>query len=318
MSLSRRRFICISAAAMALPNLSRADQLGELAVWKGNALGASTTLAIAGMTRENAQQIFARVEAELSRLENIFSLYQSDSVLSRLNRDGSVQALPLEFVQLLAQAGSINRATNGAFDPTIQPLWRAFADARGKPDNDAIERIRNNIGWQYLQFDAGKARFTRPDMAMTLNGIAQGFITDEIAKLLRSSGLKDVLVSMGEISAMGGRQPGAGWKIGINQKEDQVAEEFITLRDAAIATSAPLGTTLDDQANVGHIIDPRDATIPKLWQRISVIHKSAAIADGLSTAFAVMGKDEITTAIKHFIGTRVIAIDSNGRRFNLS
>ena len=121
-----------------------------------------------------------------------------------------------------------------------------------------------------------------------------------------------------KILVTGGLEPGEGWKIGINQREDQVPEEFITLRDAAIATSAPLGTTLDDKANVGHIIDPRSATIPGLWKRISVIHKSAAIADGLSTAFAVMGKDEITAAIKHFTGARVIAIDSKGQRLSLS
>ena len=89
------------------------------------------------------------------------------------------------------------------------------------------------------------------------------------------------------------------------------------MSDKAIATSAPLGTTLDDKATIGHIIDPRDATVPNLWKRISVVHNSATIADGLSTAFVVMRRDEIIGAIKHYSGTKLIAIDRDDQRFTV-
>jgi thiamine biosynthesis lipoprotein len=320
MKLSRRRFIFISAAAMTVavpPVFGEANSGDKLVTWKGNALGASAMLAISGLSKTEAKAHIVKVQDEITRLEEIFSLYRPQSVLSRLNRHGKAESAPFEFAQLLAQVGIIHNATFGAFDPTIQPLWLAYADAKGAPDLNTIEHYKKTIGWQHVNFDTDKVTFTRPDMAITLNGIAQGYITDRIADLLKSSGLKNVVVSMGEIAAIGERAPGVAWKIGIGEKQDGIAEEFLALSNASLATSASLGTVLNEKSNIGHIIDPRNLTIPLIWKRISVIHKSAAIADGLSTAFAVMNKDEITAAISKFSDTKLIAIDHNGQRFTV-
>ena len=315
MSLSRRRFIFISAAAIAMPKSASSRQ--PLVQWKSNAMGASARLAISGMSKSQAKAHIDNVRSEISRLENIFSLYRDDSILSRLNKDGFYYAPPLEFAQLLAQVATIHKATNGAFDPTIQPLWLAYAKSQGKPDTKTIERDRNQIGWNNVHFDANKIVFKKSQMAITLNGIAQGFITDRIADLLRAGGLKNVVVSVGEIVAMGERAPGEGWKIGISEKEDGAADEYLTLSDTAIATSAPLGTVLDSSSDIGHIIDPKTGTAPNHWKRISIIHPSAAIADGLSTAFATMTRTEIEAAISDFPGARLIAIDKAGLRFSI-
>ena len=321
MSLSRRRFIFISATAVAFPTSATSgdvNSVDELIHWKGSALGAPAMLAFAGLSKPQAAQHVARIKVEISRLEKIFSLYHPNSVLSRLNASGKFTAPPLEFAQLLTQVSAIHKATNGAFDPTVQPLWLAYANAKGYPHRETVKRARKAVGWHRVEFSANQIAFTRPDMAITLNGIAQGFITDKIADLLRANGLENVVVSVGEIAAIGERSPGAGWKIGIGEKQGAIAQEYLFLSNSALATTAQLGTTLDDQSKIGHIIDPRTGSMPNLWRRNSIIHPSAAIADGLSTAFALMQRNEMISAMGQFSDARLIAIDNKGVRFTAS
>ncbi|MDQ7071682.1 MAG: FAD:protein FMN transferase [Rhodobacterales bacterium] len=134
--------------------------------------------------------------------------------------------------------------------------------------------------------------FDRDNMGLTLNGIAQGYIADKITQLFKSNGVQNVLVNTGEISALGHAPDGADWKVTLGTADGQA----LTLRNAAVATSAPLGTTFDNAHTTGHIIDPRTGQTGGVWSQVSVVSKSAAVADGLSTAFCLMDKAEIGKA----------------------
>ncbi len=311
--IPRRRFIAISAAALLSPGAAMGA--AGIVYWSGTALGAAASLAISGTSRSRAEELITLARAEIDRLENIFSLYRENSMLMKLNRTGLLDTPPLDLLHLLSLAGAVHDATDGAFDPTVQPLWALYAENGGKPDKPALHDALSRTGWRHVITEPQRVSFARPDMAMTLNGIAQGYVTDRIADLLRSKGLQNVLVSVGEISAIGERSPGVHWQVGLAELGNQAAEETIDLHDNAVATSAPLGTVMDPAGRIGHIIDPRSGSVDSKWRRVSVIHKSAAIADGLSTAFAVMDDDTIRHALRQVGEARVIAVDREGRRF---
>ena len=109
----------------------------------------------------------------------------------------------------------------------------------------------------------------------------------------RRAGIADVLINTGEISALGAAPDGGDWQIRLGD----TAGEPITLRDNAVATSAPLGTTFDDDGSVGHIIDPRTGLFGGKWNQVSVIAATAAEADGLSTGFCLMDRAEILESL---------------------
>jgi thiamine biosynthesis lipoprotein len=282
--------------------------------WSGQAMGAHASMVVNGLDRDKFDRLSAVVSAEIDRLENIFSLYRLDSDLKRLNEAGRLDDPSFEFVELLSIAGSIHRVTDGAFDPTIQPLWDLHARSGGKPPRGAIAALRSRIGWHKVDFDNREIAFASPGMALTLNGIAQGYVTDRIARLLRQHGLNDVLVSIGEIAARGTRAPGQAWRIGISETADGTPEETVSLKDQAIATSAPSGTVFDAAGTIGHILDPRSGKPTARWRRISVINPSAAVADGLSTAFCIMRETGIAQTIARVPDCRVIAMDFAGKR----
>ncbi len=283
MLINRRRLIAITAAFALLPAAAARAATGGIAhVWTGQAMGARASIRI---EHPDAEAIAGRVLGEIDRLENILSLYRTDSALSRLNRDGQLVAPPFELLECLSIAGTVNRASGGRFDPTIQPLWALWAEAAmadTRPDANAIAAALGRTGWAKVALDATAIRM-QPGMALTLNGIGQGYVADRVAALLEAEGLSNILIDTGEFRALGGRSDGADWPMRL------AGGESLGLRQRALATSAPLGTTFDQTGHDGHILDPV-AGKPTLapWRTISISAQSAAIADALTTAACLM------------------------------
>ncbi len=109
-----------------------------------------------------------------------------------------------------------------------------------------------------VAFDDARITYAQAGMALTLNGIAQGYITDRIAALLKSHGYGNMLLDIGEIQAVGKGRDGAGWQVGLRKGVNgpELAER-VMLSDHAIATSMMLGTTFDNQGHAGHILHPK-------------------------------------------------------------
>lgn len=317
--LSRRRFLAISAAAAglaAVPLAARASV--PVRRWRGIALGAAAEIRLAHPDKAAAERIFARVEREIRRLESIFSLYRPESALSRLNRDGRLDAPPLDLVELLALCHRLHDVTCGAFDPSVQPLWQAYAEcfaaSEKGPEEVAIKAARGMVGFDAVVIGTDQIRFPRAGMALTLNGIAQGFVTDRVSVLLESEGMTDVLVDLGEIRATGSDGGGDGWRVTLDPERSGSATGTLGLRNRAVASSACLGTTFDIAGRVGHILDPRSGLPARAeLAAASVIAENAALADGLSTAALVCGRDALAGVLEAFPSVSARLVDMSGK-----
>lgn len=304
---TRRRFLTIAAGIGAAAAVGAGRAEAPLKRWRGTALGARATIALA---HPGAERLIAAARAEIDRLEDVFSLHRAQSALSRLNRDGALAAPPMELVALLALARRVSAATGGAFDPTVQPLWRLHAGnaAAGTPvPVREIAAVRALTGAEGIVIDPARIALARPGMALTLNGIAQGYIADRVAALLAGEGLQGALVETGEIRALGTRPDGSAWRVGLADGAGGVAGR-IGLVDRAVATSAPGGTVLDAAGRIGHILDPRTGRPGGRWTSVSVTAPSAAVADGLSTAFCLMAREEMSRALARFPEARLASL----------
>ncbi|MCW5720795.1 MAG: FAD:protein FMN transferase [Devosia sp.] len=303
MKITRRRLLAISAAFALLPTAARAAvSTGSSHVWTGQAMGARASIRI---DHPDAEAIAARVMAEIDRLENILSLYRADSALSRLNREGQLAAPPFELLECLSLAGAVHRASGGRFDPTIQPLWALWAEtamAGTRPDPQAIKAVLGRTGWGKVTLDAA-AITMQPGMALTLNGSGQGYVADRVAARLEAEGLSNILIDTGEFRALGGRPDGADWPMQLE------GGGSIGLRQRALATSSPLGTTFDQAGSDGHILDPVTGTPTAApWRTISISAHSAAIADALTTAACLMAEPaSIQSMLEKFAGAHLEA-----------
>ncbi|MEX2628853.1 MAG: FAD:protein FMN transferase [Tistlia sp.] len=298
-AVGRRRFLAIAGAAAGLALVSgpaRAEAVVHR--WSGVALGAQASIRLLHPDAAEARRVIALAVLEIERLERIFSLYRPDSAVVRLNRDGRLAAPPLELVELLGRAAGVSRASGGAFDVTMQPLWQRyrahFAGAAvdaGQPD---VSDLLPLVDWRALQVDPQRVVFERAGMALSLNGIAQGFVTDRVAALLRRNGVESLLLDLGEIRGVGRRPDGRGWQVGIADPADPARSlGRLDGSDRAVATSGGYGTLFDRAGRFSHLIDPRSGRTAAAARGVTVAAPEATLADAWSTAFSLMEKAEI-------------------------
>lgn len=299
----RRRLLQIlglGAAALVLPPGALppgAPAAAPVSRWTGIALGAPARIDLIGAEPATAGPLIGECLEELARLEAIFSLYHPQSALCRLNREGRLLAPPAELVELLGLARRLADRSEGAFDPTIQPLWLAVARDATREDRRSARRL---VGFEKLEVSPQAIVLHRPGMALTLDGIAQGYLTDRIAELLRRRGLGRVLVDLGELRALGPGPAGGPWRIG---RADEA--EPLMLADGALASSAVFAAASGDPAPRPRILDPRTGEPPSDADRqVTVLAAEAVVADGLSTALAVADEALAPSLLAAFPGAR--------------
>lgn len=305
--IDRRRVLAVLAAA-SVP--WPAAMAGEgVTRWRGVALGARASLTIASPA---AQDLVRASLAEIKRLERIFSLYNANSELSRLNSEGWLAHPSPDLLRVLSLVSSVHKVTEGAFDPTVQSLWdlhaRWHVEHGVAPPQQSVERTLALVGWHQVQYSSREVRFVQPGMAVTLNGVAQGYIADRVADLLRGEGLEHVLVETGEVKAVGRHPEGRPWKAALRGIADTVE-----LDDGALAVSEPLATHFDTAGRAGHILDPRSGFPGGCWSRVAVQAPSAALADALSTSACLLDDMKINALREAFPSVQIAAFgDSTG------
>lgn len=301
---SRRRFLQITGvatvgaavlpglAATGRPNASRKTAW----TWTGHVLGAESTISLYGLPDDKASRLTRSCFQELRRLEKLFSLYEPDSAVCRLNRQGYLDDPPVELVRLLSEADRVARITGGRFDVTIQSLWSALSEHAQKSQGHPLparplEELLDRVDHTRLKVSTKRIEFTQPGMAITLNGIAQGWITDRITETLRKGGVTSTLINIGEYRALGQHPDRRPWQLGVrgaNGPEDLV--DVVPLRHEALAVSGGHGHPFSQKQN--HLLHPVTGKSPSPDRIIAIVAPTATEADALSTACAVVDDEE--------------------------
>jgi len=324
MNHTRRRFIGIAAAASALAlapvTARRAAASVAPVIWQGTALGADAELRLYHPDAGTGQRLIAQSLHELRRLEAIFSLYRDDSALSILNRQGFLDHPPADLLRLLSESRRYSELTAGMFDPTVQPLWQLYAGhfsqpgaSKDGPAPDAVAQALSRVSYAEVLLDSDRIELPRPGMSITLNGIAQGYITDRVTDLLRRGGLERALVDMGEIQGLDSRAAPQAWRVGIADPRDPGRMlTTASIGNQALATSGGYGTAIDAAAQYTHLFDPRTGRARPPYLSVSVMAQSATMADALSTAFSHMPL-EATQEVVRELGLRAWFALPDGR-----
>ena len=322
---SRRRALIVLAAAAGMPCLARGSTAERAPVfeWRGGALGAEARLLLAHPEEAAARRIIGRCLDEIARLERIFSLHLPDSEIATLNRTGRLAAASHDFRTVLAEAQRFGELSGGAFDVTVQPLWQLYAthfaanpDDVAGPPAERIEAARRRIDYREVALDGARAGFLRPGMAVTLNGIAQGYITDRVADLLRAAGLASVLVQIGETVAGAPREDGRPWRVGIPDPfaPDRMIETIDAV-DVAIATSSGRATSFDAAGRHHHLFDPETGRSTDHCASVTVMAARAMTADALSTALAVSPPAAASHLLREADATALFVAAGGGHRW---
>jgi len=252
----------------------------------------------------DSQRVKAEVETILAALDQQFSNWRSDSVVSRFNDlpAGACQALPEEMRRLLAYGEFLFRESGGAFDLTVQPLmnlWGFGPQSRGErlPDAGALARERARVGHQHLRMEGEKLC---KDVAAQLDfdSIVAGYAVDQVGDRLSALGIQAYLVEItGELRAVGRKPDGSPWRIALevpSGASERQVERTIALDGYSVSTSGDYRNYFEEGGQrYSHTFDPRVGTpVKHALAAVTVVDPSALHADGLSTLLMVLGPEE--------------------------
>jgi FAD:protein FMN transferase len=322
--LTRRRAIRVIAAGMGLPLMIAAVRAtapaGQLFHWQGEVLGAFAEMMLWHADAALARRTILKVRAEIERYERIFSLYRADSEISRLNAAGSLRRPSREFRALIEESQRFGGLSGGAFDISVQPLWRLY-EAHFWSRTNIVDDVRGRAGEiaqalvDYRRIETGAARiaFARKGMGITLNSLAQGFVTDAVADLLRNEGFVSAVVDLGEVRTLGRHPEGHAWRIGIrNALATNGVAQMVELDDMALAVSGGYGTTFEPTGRFHHIFDPQTGASANTLADAAVIGPRATVANALATAICVAGEERAAAMLAACPQTRAILTRTDG------
>lgn len=210
----------------------------------------------------------------LERLDGLFSRFIAHSDISRLNgAQGAAVVVAPETMDILRLAVRLARDTDGAFDiayATPMPVRRALG---GDPPFRFIAETH-------------AVALTRPEVRLDLGAIGKGYALDRMAELVQMEwGITRMLAHGGGSTVLAAAPPSwdRGWPVTILSAEGR---SLVRLTQAAISATG-------FEVRGAHIVDPRTGERPRRYEGVWVLAPTAAEADALSTALAVMSPDEV-------------------------
>ena len=258
------------------------------------------------------------------QINKSLSTYQSNSIISKINRDEVVE-VDIHFENVFNASKKIFYDTEGAFDPTIGAVVNAWDfGPEGKISNlDSlkIDSLMVSVGFDKI-FKTENHFFKPKDAFIDFNAIAKGYGVDVVAEFLESKKIKNYLVEIGgEIRVKGiNIEKQSTWKVGVekpNFNDEQFILKAITLKDEAMATSGTYRKFKVDEKGkrYAHIIDTKTGYPSKTnLLSVSVIAKNCMNADAFATAFKAMGINKVKEFLKTHPQLKVFLIFENGKK----
>ena len=270
---------------------------GEYVGLSGQAQG--TSFAITFEAIDDADYS-AEVDSLFRFIDNSMSLWDSTSLISKINRNDFSEPIDSHFKNVLEASLRVEKETEGYFNVTVGPLVKAWGFVTKKnmpaPSDAQVDSLKALIGKVGIDSN-GKFFKDKPNLQIDFNAIAQGYTVDVIARFLESKGIKNYLVEIGgEVYGKGKNREGKFWKVGIEKPEEdrQGIASVVNLKNRALATSGSYRKFfIKDGKKFSHAVDPHTGyPVQHNLLSISVLADNCTDADAYATALLVMGLEK--------------------------
>lgn len=258
-----------------------------------------TTYSVTYQCDEDLQK---EIEAELKKVDAEFSMFNSQSVVARLN-NGEKPELSNDFIDVFKLARQVSEDTNGAFDITVAPLVNAWGFGfkhEQMPTKEQVDSLRQLIGYQYVTLKDKTIEMQKPGMMLDFSAIAKGYGVDVVARLLERHDIKNYMVEIGgEITTRGINPERVPWRIGVNKPNEDALDEshelqtILNVTDKSMATSGNYRNFyVKEGKKYAHTIDPKTGyPVQHTLLSATVLTDRCAKADAYATSFMVLGMD---------------------------
>lgn len=278
------------------------------------------------VTYQSGHDLQKEIEAELNEVDASLSPFNKRSIITQVNNNKAAR-LNDKFTEVFNLAQKISAETGGAFDITVAPLvneW-GFGFKKGvEPTRRVIDSLRAIVGYQKVRLGGGKVVKQDPRIMLDCSGIAKGYGSDCVARLLRKKGIENFMVEIGgEVVTSGINQDRVPWRIGVTKpvddptQQNQELQTVLNVTDKAMATSGNYRNFYyKGGRKYAHTIDPKTGyPVQHNILSATVLADDCATADACATAFMVLGLDGARQVLKSHpeLMAYLIYSDAKGR-----
>lgn len=291
-------FLAFALLSLAFCSCSSADEYKDRVIY-GMDTYTTVRLSDERLSDERFEELCREASLIIAKNEKLMSAYDSASRVYDFNNGADMILSPdKSLLSVLETAANVSAMTDGAYLHTIGALtllWNV-TDGGPVPSDADIDVARSHIGTSGIKIADGNVTKNDDGCKLDLGGVANGYTVQEIVEYFASSGVSSGLVSVGRsIGVFGEKESGDAFKVGIcdPQSTDELLG-YLNIKSGFISVSSTAEKAFSENGETyHHIIDPAtgrpadsDLTGVAVWCQ------SGAIADALSTAFIVMGKDK--------------------------
>ena len=273
------------------------------------------------------KDLHEQIDLELKEYDSIFSTFNKESVISKINRN-----LPVEsnkyFNNCFAKSEEVSEMSGGAFDITVAPLVNAWGFGFTKKESvtpEMIDSLLQLVGYKKVRLENGRIVKENPLIMLDMSAISKGYTCDLIGNYLKEKGCKNYMVEIGgEVVAHGVNAKGNAWSIGISKPDenaaivDQDIQAVVKLPGRALATSGNYRNFYEENGKrYAHTIDPKTGyPVQHSLLSATVLADDCMTADAYATAFMVLGLEKGMELAGKLKGVEVYFIYSDDTGIN--
>ena len=252
--------------------------------------------------------------------ETYLSWTDGDSEVAKITQ---AQGKPVRISETLAgylqEILKLSEDSGGALDPTMGKvirLWDIGGGNAGIPDEGELRSLLAETGYENLILDGDEAALQSG--SLDLGAVGKGIGCDAVMEFLE--GQEDVsgmLTNLGGSSVMvyGEKPDGSPWRVAVRDPRDDESGYLgaLTLKGGEfLSTSGDYEKYfIEDGKRYHHILDPE--TGYPAWSgltSVTVVCGSGLLADGLSTACFVLGREDALPLLEKY-GAEAVFVDED-------
>ncbi|MBR6825735.1 MAG: FAD:protein FMN transferase [Oscillospiraceae bacterium] len=250
--------------------------------------------------------------AEYHKLFTIYHRYEGMENLCTINEtvDGAHRTVTVDrrIIDMLLYAKDMYEKTDGTVNiamGSVLSLWHEYRTegidepwvAKLPPMEKLLEAAEHtDINGLVIDEEVCTVTLTDPAMTLDVGAIAKGYAVEMVARSLEEQGVTGYVLNVGgNVRTVGAKGDGEKWTVGIENPEEGSEEAYLAYLEIAGEALVTSGSYqryyVVDGKQYHHIIDPETLMPSEGYVSVSVVCKSSADGDALSTALFCMDLD---------------------------
>ncbi len=244
--------------------------------------------------------MLAGCEKIVKDIESVISKTVTGSFTDHTNDDvGLIINIDPVFEEVISLSLDYSAMTGGKFDITVgalKELWEGCALEGREPYEGEIALKLEAVGYDMLTIEENSLKKEKNDIRIDLGAVGKGYAAQKVCDYLTEAGARGAIMSFGgNVALVGAKKSGKPYVVGIKDpKNTSDVVGYLSLEGGFVSVSGDYERYIEiGDKKYNHIIDPVSGRPSESdIHSVSVICDDGALADALSTALFVMGKDK--------------------------